>query len=154
MNKIATDIEQSKKLLELGLSPDSADMYWERDMNCLGVEAYNLIPAIRYSKKELKQLFEEFNNLVPAWSLSALLGLMPNFIMIKNEETQYEAYFYFNLFLGKYPWRWHAQYTGRDFVLEGNQNKHKTKTISNFVSENQLDVVYEMLVWVLENKKL
>lgn len=28
MAKIATTIEQSKKLLELGLSPESADMHW------------------------------------------------------------------------------------------------------------------------------
>ena len=28
MTKICTTIEQSKKLLELGLSPDTADMFW------------------------------------------------------------------------------------------------------------------------------
>ena len=33
MGKIATSIEQSRKFLELGLSPDTADMYWRYDHN-------------------------------------------------------------------------------------------------------------------------
>ena len=62
MNKFCTTIEQSKKLLELGIDVNTADMMHDRLI---------IIP---------------FNDgsLIPAWSLSALLRLMPNFNMFKR----------------------------------------------------------------------
>lgn len=71
-----TDIEQSKKLAEI-LPFESADMCWELDKNC-SIEAYNLVPLIRYSTKERKELFEKDKELIPCWSLSALLQLFPH----------------------------------------------------------------------------
>ena len=91
---LATSIEQSKKLVELGLLKETADMFWERDMNCLGVETYNLISGIRYTKEELKDLFEEFDNLIPAWSLSGLLELMPkHHVVEKCGDDTYACYY-------------------------------------------------------------
>lgn len=75
--KICTDIKQSNELLEIGLSFETADMCWELDKNC-SIEAYNLVPLIRYSTKERKELFEKDKELIPAWSLSALLQLFPH----------------------------------------------------------------------------
>ena len=61
MNKICTDIEQSKKLIELGIDMNTADMCWELDRNCLGVEAYNLLPLIRYGINEKSELLKDKN---------------------------------------------------------------------------------------------
>lgn len=65
-NKIATTEEQSKKLLELGIDEGTADMYWWH-----------------YDEKTyLSGMFDgEFNKReedVPAWSLSALMELLPS----------------------------------------------------------------------------
>ena len=57
--KICTDIEQSKHLLELGLDPDTADMSY----------------YINYNNHVCYSLAK--NNDRPAWSLTALLELMP-----------------------------------------------------------------------------
>ena len=68
-NKICTSIEQSKKLLSLGLDPSTADMCWTKyidngDITSLHVTVnYGIVP-IDY----------------PCWSLTALLELMPRII--------------------------------------------------------------------------
>lgn len=73
--KLYTDIEQSNELLESGLSLETADMYWELDKSC-NIEAYNLVPLIRYSANERKELFEKDKELIPCWSLAALLSVI------------------------------------------------------------------------------
>ena len=68
MSKICTTIEQSKKLIELGLDVNTADMYYPH----LGSEEYGDTPRVGegmvYSSKED----------IPSWSLSALLNLLPH----------------------------------------------------------------------------
>ena len=67
---IATTIEQSKKLMELGLDINSADMYW---WNCHGFR----LSANPYTE-EVKKGFESHQlECIPAWSLSALLDISP-----------------------------------------------------------------------------
>ena len=61
MNKICTSIEQSKKLIELGVDVNTADMYWWSS----GKRYY--IEAMDYGD------FNEEEGHVRAWSLSALL---------------------------------------------------------------------------------
>lgn len=72
MNKICTDLKQSKKLVELGLDPNTADMmylYWiNSETKQEGIED---IPIVR---EELPIQKGD----VPAWSLTALLKLMPS----------------------------------------------------------------------------
>ncbi len=72
--KAFTDIEQSKKLADI-LPLESADMWWELDKDC-SIEAYNLVPLIRYNTKERKELFEKYKELIPCWSLAALLSVL------------------------------------------------------------------------------
>lgn len=64
MSDIATNIEQSKHLLGLGLSPDSADM-------CLCKSAQDTWFLCAYTPGSYDA------HTVPAWSLSALLEVMP-----------------------------------------------------------------------------
>lgn len=68
MNKICTSIEQSKKLIELGIDVNTADMYYP---NRVGIDNYAL--PIEY-KNGLPLLSQE----IPAWSLVALLGVIPS----------------------------------------------------------------------------
>ena len=67
MNKICTSIEQSKKLIELGIDVNTADIIY----NILD-ESYirHDTPIDKYHK--------------PAWSLTALMRLIPNFNMFKR----------------------------------------------------------------------
>lgn len=68
MNKICTTIEQSKKLIELGVDVNTADMYWWYGGKIYYVEA---IDDGDFNKESD----------TPAWSLSALLELIPNWQM-------------------------------------------------------------------------
>lgn len=61
MNKICTSIEQSKKLIELGIDINTADMCWCNENDVITVPYIDA--AITYC---------------PAWSLSVLLQLIPS----------------------------------------------------------------------------
>lgn len=61
MNPKATTIEQSRKLLELGLDPKSADFSWVGEDGCF----------VNTSSCELK------DTETPAWSLEALIDAIP-----------------------------------------------------------------------------
>ena len=61
MNPKATTIEQSRKLLELGLDPKSADFAWVGEDGCF-VKSYS---------------YEVEDTETPAWSLEALIDAIP-----------------------------------------------------------------------------
>lgn len=67
MKKICTDINQSKKLIELGIDISTADMLWTYDFMVNDINGLNVIS---------EQLKPEEND-IPAWSLTALMGLIP-----------------------------------------------------------------------------
>ncbi len=73
MNKIATTIVQSKRLIELGLDKKSADM------------CHRVLPGYKDGMPDqyvhLVHDTEWFNTDIPAWSLSALLEMMPQRIV-------------------------------------------------------------------------
>jgi hypothetical protein len=78
-----TTIEQSKKLLELGLNPESADMWWT-PLNWQLTEYY----------VEVKQDgIGTPKNPLPCWSLGALLELIPDIpdctILFAKSECEY-----------------------------------------------------------------
>lgn len=69
---IATNIEQSEHLLELGLDPKTADMFWKYSAS-LGNTDINGRIAVSYHDN----LFVgKYDGAIPAWSLSALLEVM------------------------------------------------------------------------------
>lgn len=65
MNKICTSIEQSQKLIELGIDVKTADMVWTYDFVVNDINGLNVIS---------EQLRPEEND-IPAWSLPALMNL-------------------------------------------------------------------------------
>lgn len=124
MNKICTSIEQSKKLIELEIDVNTADMYYPySDRVCIGKYA---LPV--EWKIGLPLLSQE----IPAWSLSALIDLMPERIKIGEELS-------FCLNSKK-------SLTGFSFGYNSNEN--------TFVKENPLDAAFEMVVWLKENGKI
>jgi len=72
MNKICTSIEQSKKLIELGIDPQTADMiyYWFDNFEFndeFNDEWYELhLGTNRVDDKD-----------IPAWSFTALINVLP-----------------------------------------------------------------------------
>ena len=117
-----TTIEQSKKLLELGLSPESADMYYGYQK-----EKPELLP---FQDTEVKFLC------VPCWSVGSLIKLLPSSIVDKKG-TQYVRYSDFD----------HIEYlTG---YWDGG---YHFKAFSEFTDNQSLmDILYKCVVWLLEN---
>lgn len=78
MNKICTSIEQSKKLIELGIDVKTADMYWLNRHIDLTQTKYELFVVDR-SDKHI-DFFNSYavaidnNEIIPAWSVTALLN--------------------------------------------------------------------------------
>lgn len=122
---IATTIEQSRKLAEI-LPAESADMwYWE----------FPTAPKYNRYDHPMFHKGEGITN-VPAWSLSALLELIPSHIdkvdtflrlrMDKDEEN-------FNI--------WYEDY-GTGLCIED----------SDIIKNTPIDALFEMIVWLKENK--
>ena len=86
---IATTKGQSDRLLRCGVSADTADMCWHgaivprggsltsmpepSEEWDLGVTPYSCMPE----ELQAAKLMEDYNEIQPAWSLSALLSLLP-----------------------------------------------------------------------------
>ena len=81
MNKICTSIKQSKKLIELGIPKNTADM---RIGNYVGKSGKVDGTNVHYYTKE-----ESFGapEIIPAWSLKALLELLPHWTMDKTDKV-------------------------------------------------------------------
>lgn len=129
-----TSIEQSKKLLELGLSPESADMCYKGSQSIID-------PKEREYTKEpfVRGKYTSFDNLrifYPCWSVGALLEVMPP--VIKGDRLDG-----FSLCCWKTSLSYIVQYE---------------KTIGNvyekeidFSGDTPIEAYYKMVVWLLEN---
>lgn len=123
MNKICTTIEQSKKLVELGLDVNTADMSYHpiMDIDIMDFTKYLDIPSVIP--------FSEVKNskvaMLPAWSLSALLELIPKNYNLRNS----------NIGINKY-------------------NIWIPERKSPVWCSSPLDAAFEMVVWLKENKKI
>lgn len=120
---IATTIEQSKSLLELGLPKETADMSW---YNSLFEEKWFLVPRTP-NEVETTLLDNEFDDveIIPAWSLSALLELMPKELEIALVKTPVSGEYFFS-------WWTDDNHMGDDY-------------------KDPVTTAYEMVVWLLEN---
>ena len=84
---IATTIEQSKHLLELGLDPKTADMF------------YFSYGMFRPMKLHVGKILEDVVTgkrqwAIPAWSLSALLEVMPSDLYYQHRVVHIEKDYY------------------------------------------------------------
>ena len=126
MNKICTSYEQSQSLLALGLDPNTADMKYDPRWD---------IPVIISEDdydNHLNYCPESENTDIPAWSLSALLELIPDelqdnhFLTLEKEKDEYCCCF-------------------ED--INGN-------TFNHFFGNNAIDATFEMMCWLLDSRKL
>ena len=78
-----TSIKQSKKLLELGLSPESADMCWEwNDSHNIWHYVPNIIRPTT---------FDNIKKCIPCWSVGALMGLIPLPVLSKKSDVKWQC---------------------------------------------------------------
>ena len=128
MNKICTSIEQSKKLIELGIDINSADMVYHKNLE----GTYNL--------RVVNNILEYD---IPAWSLSALLELMPSHLF------EFERGIDLNLYPSINRKVWLCSYMPN--AIE-NMKTDKFKQITH--ADNLVDAAYEMIIWLKENNYL
>lgn len=85
MSKICTSQEQSKKLVELGIDVNTADMYY--DCNSYGIQSKPEVAVGTVWSKD-----------IPAWSLTALIGLIPKFSLEKDisNNAGYQLHYNYN----------------------------------------------------------
>lgn len=127
MNKNYTSIEQSKKLLELGLDSESADMIY-----MMGVSD---IPYCKHRNDP-----EGINN-IPCWSVGALMDVMP-------ESITYSDFKPFPLGLFKGDKEKHSKY-GHYWIQYFNPEHGGAHVQTN--GYTPIEAAYNMIVWLLEN---
>lgn len=138
---IATTIEQSKHLLDLGLNPEFADMFYmmykDGTKPCNGDEnlkhIYQDEQGNWYSLDLYEDYFEEDcfkKNGVYALSLSALLELIPNASVYKKEKDNWGC-------------------SSVDGSLNEEGDYAMWKDIDGY--KTPLEAAYNMVVWLLEN---
>ena len=113
--KLCTDIKQSKKLIELGVDVNTADMGWnvfvDNTIRLLPIDDWDLVKDGSGNVK-----------FYPAWSLTTLLELIP---------------------------------PGNILLRDALSGKYKCiNTVDSNLYDNPVDAAFEMVCWLLENKKL
>ncbi len=160
MTRHYTTVEQSKKLLEIGLSPESADMLWgsvcyegspengdENGWNCYLDPSTNhfyyadLLESYSYDEDDEKKYPS-----IPCWSVGALLD-----IIWKIKDCQPKIYYTndtdddFKPFVG---------YWGELTIMEEPFDCYETKRGNlneGKLYDSPIGVLYEMVCWLLEN---
>ena len=127
MNKICTSLEQSKKLIELGIDVNTADMiyYWFGDFE-LNDEWYELhLGTNRVNDKD-----------IPAWSLSALIDILSDTITDEDGVV-------FGLNIKKNFIEYYNPSMGALYA-----------TYHSIIAEDLVDAAFEMVCWLKENNKI
>ena len=129
MSKICTTIEQSNKLIELGLDINTADMYW-RELK------YSAEPNFEAKIRQEGMMIESPVVYSPAWSLTALMEVISK----ANDFDEKD------LICSSTGYRYEMYYKK---AKPNDMQMHNGKCCNN-----PLDTAFDMLCWLLENKKL
>ena len=124
-----TTIEESKQLIEAGLDVNTADMFWQASEDPSMWEYDN--PQIFVGEKP--KLMLKWLYAVPAWSLAALLEIIPKQLHINN--NAWEIYV---------P----VIYLGEKCVVA---YQHSNIFMHSEYSDTNIEAVYKMVIWLLEN---
>lgn len=133
-NKICTSLEQSQKLIELGIDVNTADMFWDT--------LFAKKPEAQVDNHNLVDEYDDEHR-VPAWSLTALLGLLPPYLFEFSRGIDLNIYPNLNC-IG-----WHCSYMLNNIE---SMKKGKFKKITN--GDDPIDAAFEMVCWLKENKKI
>lgn len=145
-----TTIEQSKKLVELGIDVDSADMYHSIVPEVLKKENGNLshnigviqtVHNVTFSdiKRTLENVYDKYKEvqLIPCWSTEALIKLLP------REIHRTDNYILNNISV--YPNKGYC-------VSYRNLSNYEYKELIMYVSDTLLECAFEMIVKLKETK--
>ena len=111
MNKICTNIEQSKQLIELGIDVNTADMMWD-DWRLID-DGWKIF--VGYDP-EIEQDFGR--KCYPAWSLSALMELIQDDIKIEKTLFDQSDMFTYSIIGDGYEYRSHEHECLLDAAFE------------------------------------
>lgn len=150
-SKICTTIDQCKKLLDLGIDINTAD---------LTVTNYPLQDGSRFDFICCKLPNDTFPSItdgksekIPAWSLSALMNLLPSEF---TEVGKYSTTIY-EIHIRKYRLiedvNLHQIAYGNYKFYEDGSSSWKDM-INTGEKEDLLDAAFEMVVWLKENNKI
>ena len=128
-----TSIEQSKRLVDLGLDPNTADMFHLRIVGETYDKYGELIPLednlCKVEVDSPNRLNYPKDDMLPCWSVSALMDLLPEI------RINYHLY----------KWRYSLESLDYIGVSSG-------KILHSITSNGVLNKFYDMIVWLLENK--
>lgn len=134
-----TTIEQSKKLVELGLNPGTADMFYSRRPT--GKSEYSVFPDFKPEGR--LEVFTKVD--LPCWSLGALMDLLPPSIQTgEGMQNQYE------IDIRKYWGNEENMYQ----IAYGNDrglSEEWHDMINTGEKESLCDVAFDIICWLLEN---
>ena len=123
--KICLTPRQSKKFIKLGLDFNTADMYYSLKNPIHAEVLYN----------HCDKSFFDIREWIPAWSLNALLNLMPSIIRLRDHS--------FTIHIGKLAdeEHWYISYEWEGHVYQ--------------VSKGTLiNAAFEMVVWLIEQRHI
>lgn len=123
--KAFTDLKQSRELTEI-LPLESADMIW-----ILANPDLPMIKAIAYKDSEKNKYYET----LPAWSLAALIDILPQFIKFKGDK-------YYLRFMKEY-----VEYANDEVSITG-------RCLHTTGNDNLVDACVEMIKMLHEGKML
>ena len=141
MNKICTSIEESKKLIELGIDVNTADMHYST-WTILNEGEYILSPNQGETIEELQENYG--NQVIPAWSLSALLELIPPYLGEFNDGIDFG-------FSKAINGKWYTAH-----YIKLNDDGLASFNIFNITvtGDTAVDAAFEMVCWLKENRKI
>jgi hypothetical protein len=129
-----TTIEQSKKLVEAGLNPDTADMYYSAYITYANGNPIKGGPTYglqAWPYKDRSSMVVGFTKVdyVPCWTVGKLIDLMPkslnwNSLIIIGNQVLYASV--------------------EEWAYNG-------KTMNEFCKNTLIDSVISMVIWLLEN---
>ena len=123
-----TTIEQSKHLIELGLSAETADMLWEQHNR---EDPYVTVKPWTTKGKNIGA------HVLPCWSLGALLDIMPKTITDEYDSKGCLGMCVFH----NSSWGWVVYYSNADADCSS-IHEEQGKTL--------LEAAYNMVCWLLE----
>lgn len=135
-----TTVEQSKRLIELGLNPETADMFYSKRPT--RKSKYSIFPDFKPEGR--LEVFTKVD--LPCWSLGALMNLLPSSIQTgEGIQNQYE------IDIRKY---WGNEENLYQIAYGNNRGLSEEwhDMINTGEKENLIDAALDMVCWLLKNK--
>jgi len=118
MNQICTNKEQSSRLLEAGVKPKTADMYLD-EFEC----------PVAFEYRRIEGHVDQ-DMAFPAWSLSKLIGMMP-------DQVECEGYNYYLFILPR----------DKEFTIKYSAGSNLAQS---YCRESLFDAIAEMIEWLIK----